>query len=218
MELLLKIVGLLLLPPDSMLRTKLFWKRFVTAAATISISCILFAHCGQLSVPEQDASCTDASCSMAVEVPPAPLETIVARDNWEFILSGSGWNKMAVSGDNKSLQDAYIMGDREAIVLLLKIELDGGTLPQLVVSTVKEMVMGQAHLDSLEQETINQVKFIKITTHIHNDTENVTIFTWVGVKDNFGYIMHCAGKNVSDAGRPAIFDLCESIGNTIQIN
>ena len=218
LELLSKLAVLLLLPPDSVLRTKLFWKRFATATVTILAGIVLFANCGQPFVPEQEAGCTDSSCPMVVEVPPAPSETVVTGDNWEFVLPGDGWAKMTLPVDGTSIQDVYVKGNKEAIVLLTKVELDGGNLSQLVVATVKEMIMGEAHLDVLEQMTINHVKFIKVTGHLRNGTDNVTIFSWVGVKDKFGYVVHCAGRDLSDAGSELIINLCESVGNTIQLN
>ena len=110
----------------------------------------------------------------------------VKIENWSFHLSGGGWNKQL--NPNDEVKAYYSNDNRECFVLFVK----RNTALSLIeyVEEVSNILrtFGAEH-PVIEDIKINELQALLITAEM----EQRIFYTWVVVKNGFGYSFSCGG-------------------------
>lgn len=178
----------------------------------ILLSLVLIS-CGTTEQVEQaDATapspCTEISCPMP-KLAEANDEVVdvIAQDNWQFSLTGSGWKSNEYRSNNIKIM--MVNQDLKTIVFLSK-EITKQFSPDYIVSVIRTFKAASAIVSSVKQITINNNSFIKIDA-VGNGRHIIAL---VVAKNGFGYVFVCATEDEDDI---ATTGLCNNVNNTLFI-
>ncbi len=158
-----------------------------------------------VKAPEQDAS-----LNLSPTVPVTDWETVL-QDNWKFSVPGNTW---AVEDTNDPDTKVVMKSPGSENIIFFAKEQVMDTYPEYVISTIQSFSDHESQILSMQQVTLNGAKCIKV--HMVNK-DNEIIWSWITLKDGFGYVLACGGEANAD-GRYARQDYCQSIANTFYIN
>ena len=137
------------------------------------------------------------------------VKTPVSQDNWKFSLIGDGWEtielpSLGIKNVNKNeLKNCSLMFIKEPTT---------DTYSEYVIASIRTFSAQYSHINEVDQVIINDNNFVKVA--INNDS--TIVWTWISMKNGFGYGFICGGDVDIDAGN-SVHDLCQEIAKTIEI-
>jgi len=179
---------------------------FLSLLAVILAVCLPVCNQPSTVAPVDAGDCDAGSC--ALPIPLAP-RTEYSQENWRFTVPGEGW----ISGKPR-IDELKLMAMNEnngAIVILLK-ESTTDTFAQYVVGTIRDYSVDGNVISSAKQVVINGNKYVEAQVN----TENTIVWSWITVKDGFGYSLGCGG-GVNPDGGSSLYDLCQDFAHTIEL-
>ena len=152
------------------------------------------------------ADCTSDSCALPVAL---AARTGLNYENVQLSLPGDGWAMAQIPVEEVRL--AIKNDSQNCSALLIK---EGTTVSygQYVIAVVRSFVAEGDQVSSAKQVVVNGNKFVLIQAN----RDHLTVWTWVTVKDGFGYGFSCGGEVMADAGS-SLHDLCQDVANTLEI-
>lgn len=187
-------------------------KVLITLGVALVISVAFCSPCvsQKPTTPQEHLDC-DGSCPMPAGAPVQPTTKLVTQENWQFTLPGVNWiERESPAPDIK----VAIMGTdplHSALILFIKEETDG-TFADYVIGTIRSFAMLEFKINSVKQVVVNDQKFVLVQV----SKGNKVIWSWLSVKDKFGYAFTCGAEINVDAGSMQ-HDLCASIAETVII-
>ena len=151
--------------------------------------------------------CGDVSC----EWPQSTNDLVLSQDNWKLSVPDTGWlnNDPPQPGFKVLLTN----DEQHALLILIKDQLPNDeTFAQFVVDTIKIDEASDVLVNAVKQVRIHDTKFIMVQGNRKGDT----VWSWLTVKDGFGYTLLCGGEIDVDAGS-SMHDMCQSIASTLEI-
>jgi hypothetical protein len=157
-----------------------------------------------------DASpCSEVSCPL--HLPEAgsveEVSDTIAQDNWQFAVSGPGWQVVDYPTDDHSIKIVMANEGLDTIIFLAK-EPTQKSATDYIMSVMRTFRMAEATISSAKTIKINDTLFLQINAA----TEGKHLASWVSVKNGFGYVFTCSvdKDDVPIAG-------CEKIASTLVI-
>lgn len=186
-------------------------KKFIllTALALTVSACSSCAKKDQTPVVVDPPPCASGSCSIPQPPVPPPVDNsdVMAKDNWQFTVTGPGWTSVAPPDP---VVQILLKNDAQHLMVFLVKEATQYNLSAYTLGTIRAMrASNGVTIQSAKVVTINDNQFALVTAK--NDSN--TVFVWLGVKDKFGYTFSCGGPTNVDAG----IDPCQKIADTLQI-
>lgn len=190
-------------------------KRILLTLLVLVVGLIVF--CG----PKQDnnvndtpTTCTSSSCPLrnparSITVPTVYMEMVDA-DNISITLPVPGWIKQDVS--DETVKIAQKNEEHECMFRVIKEPTDS-TYAKYVTATLRDFSIEEIRFDQVRQIVINKQRFILAQGLL----EGRTALFWITVKDGFGYWFMCGCSGNMNAGTMKHHELCQSIGDSIQI-
>ena len=143
------------------------------------------------------------------DIPAITNPNLIHADNWSFTLSGSsGWKKNL--NPNEEVKAYYSNTNRECFILMVK-RVTGLSLIEYVEISDILRTFG-ADRAIIEDIKINQMQALLITAEL----EGSHFYTWVIVKNGFGYSFSCGGAR-SEALVKKEFNFCSTMAETVEI-
>lgn len=179
-------------------------------ALTVS-ACSACAKKDQTPVLEQPPVCSSSGCPVPQPTtpppPPADQPDVMSKDNWQFSVTGPGWTPVTPP---EPVVQVILKNDAQHLMVFLVKEATDYNLSVYTLGTIRAMrTSGGITVESAKVVTINGNQFALVTAK--NDDN--TIYTWLTVKDKFGYAFSCGGPTNVDAG----INPCQAIADTLQI-
>jgi hypothetical protein len=176
--------------------------------ATLLIAGVLSCATGSKKPQEQtkNVPCTDASCSIHLDAG-APTSDVIAEENWQFTLTGDGWASVASPDD--TVKVVFVNQALSSVVFFAK-DPTQQTSAEYIINALRSFKAAGTTIQSADQVSINNNKFILVTAQ-GTDRQ---IWSWITVKNNFGYILTCAAEDDAEAANQ---QRCQDIANTLQI-
>lgn len=191
-----------------------FFKRtLITIGTALVIGVAFVSRCTvtPTTVPQEHSEC-DGSCVLPTAgIPVQPVTKLVAQENWQFTLPGVEWYERESPTPDIKVAIMGSIPEHAALILFIKEEVDGG-FADYVIGTIRSFAILEFKIDSVKQLIIDGRKFILVQV----SKDNKVLWSWLTVKDNFGYAFTCGAEINVDAGSMQ-HDLCASIAETVQI-
>lgn len=182
---------------------------FVALLTTILVVCLPI--CSQpLDTPIVDSGAADGgncdanSCS----VPPANNKEF-SDENWSFTVPGDTWT--LTPPPSPELKVMAINQDLGCLLLFLK-EPTTSDYASYAVDAIRSFAQDDVVINSVHQVMINSIKFVKVQV----STEDTVVWTWLTVKNGFGYGLSCGG-DFNPEGGDTLHDLCQGVADTLEI-
>ncbi len=161
--------------------------------------------------------CTDSGCPMDADahetdqsvtdsVTDVSTCKIMSGDTWEFTVS-NGWESKPSS--DKSIAAMLFNDSNQELIMLLR-EAYTGPVEGYVIEAIRGIKGANAKLVSSKQTEVNGQKF----TILESKKGSVTVWAWVTVKNNFGYVFTCGGDESQATKHQAS---CLTVVNTFKI-
>lgn len=190
-------------------------KKFLLSLV-VALSLTACASCAkkqQVSTNEPVPSCDGGSCPMPAPkvTPPAPqpptnVPDVIAKDNWQFTLTGPGW--APVTSPDPQIQVVMKNQDQKLMVFLVKEE-SHDAFPVYVLNTLRAIRSSGVDITSAKQVVLNGDPYVLVQA----TTDGNALYAWITAKGGFGYAFSCGGPVNVDAGIAP----CDAIAQTLQI-
>lgn len=192
---------------------RFFTLKHITVLVFVAAVLVLILAPNRKDNPATDggkAVCSDASCPLPNVLTVAPVViTEVSQENWQFDLSGEGWESFEPS----NLAEKVIRRNaaQECMVILIKEPTDI-SFGQYVIESMRGFREGGATITALKQVVLNDQKFVLMEASLGSDV----LMAWSSLKDGFGYTLCCFYAPNADTGNDQ-HDLCVEIAESLEI-
>jgi hypothetical protein len=194
------------------------YKRFLIAVGvSLAITVAFISPCttqtptvSTPSVAEHHTDCNDGSCPLPAGLA-VPATKLVVQENWEFTLPGADWIEREPPAPDIKVAIIGSVPEHAVLVLFIKEEIDR-TFTDYVIGTVRSFAEMEFKINSIKQVVINDRKFVLVQA----TNQDKVIWSWLSVKDKFGYAFSCGAEINVDAGTLQS-NLCNSIAQTVKI-
>jgi len=159
--------------------------------------CPMDAH--DTGVHDTDQSVTDSALDVSTC-------KIMSGDTWEFTVP-NGWESK--SSSDKSIAAMLFNDSNQELIMLLREDYNG-PVEGYIIEAIRGVKGADAKLISSKQTEVNGVKY----TILESKKGPVTVWAWVTVKNNFGYVFTCGGDESEVFKHQAS---CLSVMNTFRI-
>lgn len=161
-------------------------KRFILFSlfSITLMACSTFNSCKKDETNSQPV-CDGSSCELPA---PKPQDQKLSGTGWSMTVP-VGWASETLSAEEAAHVE-FVMSNKEkhAVILLVR-EAFPGTSDAFALTYLREIRDGNINVTSTKQVLLNGEKFVLVTANNNNNT----IWTWLAVKNGFGYTFSCGG-------------------------